>query len=53
LALEYVECVDVDDLRTPARIDGPVLLAVAAMAGSTRLIDNLPLESATDGSDRT
>lgn len=53
LALEYVECVDVEDLRTPARIDGPVLLAVAAMAGSTRLIDNLMLEPATDGSNRT
>ena len=43
LELEYAECRRADDLAVPERIDGPVLLAVAARAGTTRLIDNLLL----------
>jgi pantoate--beta-alanine ligase len=42
--LEYAECVRQDDLRVPDRIAEPVLLAAAARAGSTRLIDNVPVD---------
>jgi pantoate--beta-alanine ligase len=38
---EYAVCVDPDELDQPVRILGPVLLAVAARLGRTRLIDNL------------
>jgi pantoate--beta-alanine ligase len=38
--IEYFAVVDPETLRTPARIAGPVLLAVAARAGAVRLIDN-------------
>lgn len=41
LELEYAECVSQQDLRTPARIEGLLLLAIAARAGTTRLIDNM------------
>ncbi len=44
LELDYAECVDREDLSTPATVTGPVLLAVAARAGGTRLIDNLPVD---------
>lgn len=44
IALEYADCVRQDDLRIADRITSPVLLAVAARAGSTRLIDNLPVD---------
>jgi pantoate--beta-alanine ligase len=37
---EYVAVVRPDDLRPVERIDGAVLVAVAARVGSTRLIDN-------------
>jgi pantoate--beta-alanine ligase len=37
---EYVALVRPDDLRPVERIDGDVLVAVAARVGSTRLIDN-------------
>ena len=37
---EYLELVSTDDLAPVARIDGDVLLAVAARVGDTRLIDN-------------
>ncbi len=49
--LEYAECVDQSDLTTPDRITTPVLLAVAARAGSTRLIDNLPVTPPADKDD--
>ncbi len=42
--LEYATCVNQDDLQPPARIDHPVLLALAARVGTTRLIDNLPID---------
>ncbi|MGA2470622.1 MAG: pantoate--beta-alanine ligase [Solirubrobacteraceae bacterium] len=38
---EYFAIVDPDTLVPVARIDGPVLLAVAATVGSARLIDNV------------
>jgi pantoate--beta-alanine ligase len=41
--LEYLEAVDADTLGPPARDDRPILLAVAARVGTTRLIDNLVL----------
>jgi pantoate--beta-alanine ligase len=43
LRLEYAACVGAEDLARPARIEAEVLLAIAARAGSTRLIDNLPV----------
>ena len=43
LWLEYAACVGAEDLARPARVEAEVLLAVAARAGSTRLIDNLPV----------
>src|SRR5579875_1477531 len=41
--LEYLEAVDADTLEWPARADRPILLAVAARVGTTRLIDNIVL----------
>ena len=41
--LEYVEARDPVRLKPMATIDGPVLLALAARVGSTRLIDNVEL----------
>jgi pantoate--beta-alanine ligase len=44
LRLEYARCVGADDLAPPpAGAGGPLLLAIAARAGATRLIDNLPV----------
>jgi pantoate--beta-alanine ligase len=44
LRLEYARCVGADDLAPPPdTVSGPLLLAIAARAGSTRLIDNLPV----------
>ena len=48
LRLDYLEVVDPDTLEPVRRIDGPARIAVAAFAGSTRLIDNIhagPLEA--------
>jgi pantoate--beta-alanine ligase len=42
---EYVALVGADDLLPVERIDGDVLVAVAARVGSTRLIDNTILQS--------
>ncbi len=39
--LEYAACVDPETLSRPARIEGPVLLALAARLGAARLIDNV------------
>lgn len=44
LRLEYARCVGADDLVPPPdTTSGSLLLAIAARAGSTRLIDNLPV----------
>lgn len=39
--LDYFEIVDPDTMQPVARIEGPVVLAVAMYLGGTRLIDNL------------
>jgi pantoate--beta-alanine ligase len=41
IRVEYFEIVDPDELQPVAEIRGPVLIAVAAWLGSTRLIDNV------------
>ncbi len=43
LELEYARCVDQLTLATPDVVSGPALIAVAALAGRTRLIDNIPV----------
>jgi pantoate--beta-alanine ligase len=42
--LDYFEIVDSDTLESIAEIDKPALVAVAALVGNTRLIDNILLE---------
>ena len=42
--LEYAVCVTQDDLQPPNRIDRPMLLALAVHFGTTRLIDNMPVD---------
>ena len=42
--LQYAAAVDPETLRPAETVTGPVLLAVAAYLGSTRLIDNLLVE---------
>jgi pantoate--beta-alanine ligase len=42
---DYLELVHPDDLSPVARVDGEVLVAVAASVGSTRLIDNTILNA--------
>jgi pantoate--beta-alanine ligase len=42
--LDYAQAVAAETLETPERLAGPILLLVAARIGSTRLIDNTPLE---------
>lgn len=46
--VEYFEIVDRDTMEPLAAVDRPALAAVAARVGTTRLIDNLTLEPATD-----
>lgn len=41
--VDYLEVVDAADLSAVTRIEGPVLCAVAAFVGTTRLIDNVML----------
>ena len=41
LLIDYLACVDPDTLREVETVTGPVVLAIAARAGSTRLIDNV------------
>lgn len=43
---EYVALVSPDTLEPVSELDGPVLLAIAARVGSTRLIDNVILHPA-------
>jgi pantoate--beta-alanine ligase len=42
---DYLELVRTDDLSPVSRVDGEVLVAVAASVGSTRLIDNTILNA--------
>jgi pantoate--beta-alanine ligase len=41
--VEYVSCADAATLRELDRVDGPALLSLAVVVGSTRLIDNVTL----------
>jgi pantoate--beta-alanine ligase len=41
--IEYLEAVDAHNLRPLQRIERPVVVAIAARVGSTRLIDNIVL----------
>ena len=47
--VEYVEILGTEDLSSLVRIEGRVIIAVAAFLGSTRLIDNCVLEVTPDG----
>jgi pantoate--beta-alanine ligase len=46
--IDYVEARRVEDLSSLERLDGRVILALAAWVGSTRLIDNIVFEVAAD-----
>lgn len=39
--VDYVSLVDGDEMTPVDHVDGPVMLAIAAMVGKTRLIDNI------------
>ncbi len=41
LEIDYVTIVDADEMTPVERIEGPIMLAVAAKVGNTRLIDNI------------
>lgn len=41
VAIDYVELVDAETMQPVSRVAGPVVLAVAAFVGMTRLIDNI------------
>jgi pantoate--beta-alanine ligase len=47
VVVDYVAVVDVDGLAPVDRLDGAVLVAVAARVGGTRLIDNVVLDVRT------
>ncbi len=47
VVLDYFEVLDPDTLEPVERISRPTLVAVAAYVGSTRLIDNIVLDSST------
>jgi pantothenate synthetase len=47
--VDYAEVVDAGDLRPVDRIEADTLVAVAALVGATRLIDNITI-SLTTGS---
>ncbi len=42
--IDYVALVDADEMTPRSRVEGKVLLAVAAQVGKTRLIDNIKFE---------
>ena len=45
--VDYVALVDPSSLETPEQVEGPVRVAVAALFGGVRLIDNRPIDSAS------
>ena len=47
--IEYVEIVGARDLAVLERLEGRVLIAVAARVGKTRLIDNIVIAVTPDG----
>ena len=48
-ALDYAAVVAADTLEPPPRLHGRILLALAVKFGSTRLIDNLPVDVDSQG----
>lgn len=50
--LDYAEVVDFDTLDPVQKLDGRILLAVAAYVGQARLIDNVPLAVGASGVQR-
>ncbi len=50
--IEYVEAVDAETLQTAATLERPILLAIAARVGNTRLIDNTVLRPTALSSER-
>jgi pantoate--beta-alanine ligase len=48
--VDYVSIVDADSLQPVARIDRPVLIALAVRLGATRLIDNVLVDPAEQSS---
>jgi pantoate--beta-alanine ligase len=44
IQIDYVEIVNLKNLQPVETIDGPVLVAVAAFVGTTRLIDNIIID---------
>ena len=44
VAIEYVEAVDAETLASHPSLDRPILIAIAARVGKTRLIDNAVLQ---------
>jgi pantoate--beta-alanine ligase len=49
---EYVEAVDAETLEAAASLERPILLAIAARVGNTRLIDNIVLSASVASRDR-
>ncbi len=49
LKVQYVACVDADTLEATDSLGRPMLMAVAAFVGSTRLIDNVVLRPRPSG----
>ncbi|MFP6585052.1 MAG: pantoate--beta-alanine ligase [Candidatus Hydrogenedentota bacterium] len=47
IEVDYISLVDGSELTVVDRIDGPIMLAVAATVGTTRLIDNIRFEPST------
>jgi pantoate--beta-alanine ligase len=52
LAVDYVACLGPDDLEPLASVDARAVLALAARAGKTRLIDNVVLGAGLEGDGR-
>ncbi len=52
IKIEYVEAVDAQTLEAAASLERPILLAIAARVGNTRLIDNMVLRSSAGSSER-
>ncbi|PCJ65091.1 MAG: pantoate--beta-alanine ligase [Candidatus Hydrogenedentota bacterium] len=48
LEIDYIELVDAEELTPVDSIKGPVMLAVAAKVGDTRLIDNMRFDPTDD-----
>lgn len=51
--IDYVELVDAETMRPVERVERPVLLAVAALLESARLIDNVKFDPAGNGGSHT